>query len=159
MNSGSGKLGSRKIMRVATVFTGAAACAVAFAPGAMAGTGQPAAARDGHQARLGGKTPGIRPGITVGGCTGRPNWVHIGDAFYTECFGFTGTYSVSRGDGAVAGAICGGNNYGWYGGYSDLGFNTAGFHQGTTFAVVPSTIAESFTTMHISGWKGNDACP
>jgi hypothetical protein len=49
MKPSSKKAGSGKKIRLATSFTGAAACAFAFAPAAVAGTAQPAVAGPGHQ--------------------------------------------------------------------------------------------------------------
>jgi hypothetical protein len=60
MKSGIKKTGSARVMRVATVFTGAAACAVTFAPAATAGTAGPAAAHPGYLRQ------GIRPDTETG---------------------------------------------------------------------------------------------
>jgi len=79
----------RKSFRVATVFTGAAACAAAFAPAAGAATPAP------------GTTTRITPtGITPNDCTpGEWNWLHM---YYTTaekhptpaCYGGTGVYPI-----------------------------------------------------------------
>jgi hypothetical protein len=46
----------KKTMRVATTFTGVAACAVFMAPAAMAGTGRAASVRPSHHPLRGGRT-------------------------------------------------------------------------------------------------------
>jgi hypothetical protein len=60
MKSGIKKTRAARVMRVATVFTGAAACAVTFAPAATAGTAQPTAAHPGYLRQ------GIRPNTETG---------------------------------------------------------------------------------------------
>jgi hypothetical protein len=97
----SRRITTRKTMRVATVFTGAAA-AVALAPAAMAGTGH--AAGTGNQARTdgkaitalrhGGRTTEIRPkthGIVTSMSCRNAHWVHL-EWFRSNryCFGYSG---------------------------------------------------------------------
>jgi len=156
------KTASGKTMRVATTFTGVAACAALFATPAMAGAAQPNAARPGHQPRLDGKALGLRPLNTqLGHCFYSPTWVHFVRYNGDVCFGFVGTWSVPPGSGLSTSSICGGNNYGWYAGWSKTGhgaFHTANFRQGTTFAHLPWPGTASITVVHISGWKGSDSC-
>jgi hypothetical protein len=64
----SKKAASTKRMRVATVFTGAAACAVAFAPAAAAAAESHAVAMPGDQSRLEGFVPHAPKVFTATGC-------------------------------------------------------------------------------------------
>jgi hypothetical protein len=169
MEAGITKTASRrrKAMRVATVFTGAAAAAVTFAPTAMADTGQ--------VAQPAGRTMALRPldrrGPVYGSikeaasCGNTPHWVHLdgwdpngitGGSFRTACFGFKGLYDMSSG---IAGhpwlvtAECGGNNHGF------LNYNYANaqsFNVGTYYRNEHSL---SMNSVFIGGWAGNDTCP
>jgi hypothetical protein len=153
------KPGIRKTLRVATTFTGAAACAAAFTPAAMAGTA--------HQARLGGKTitlpghrgirHGIRPDNTgsielTTSCGTVPHWVHLANAGSEICAGFKGTFSFYRSPQIVT-KECGGTNHGYL---ESPGGTKWDFYSGTTFTTPPFSLVSE---IHISGWKGNDACP
>jgi hypothetical protein len=156
------RTGIRKTMKVATTFTGVAACAAAFAPAATAAT-------TGHQLPYKNAPVtaphGVRPGISErGGCPGgTSNWFHVGYAKVQDtCFGFKGTFSGSPV--YYATSFCGGNNTGWIAGYLDGG---AGAHyftyfgHGTTYAHIPGTSASeplAITQVHISGWSGGDKC-
>jgi hypothetical protein len=157
---------SGKTMRVATVFTGAAACAAAFTPAAaVAATAQP-----GHQLRLDRTTLAARPDKTSGSireatCSlGRHTWVHFQDVVGTsDCWGFRGTWSVSRDEYFVADKMCGGNNVGSYGGYPAAGrqnFYTAEFGPGSTYVSLPNALPTHVTFVRIFGWSsGQVACP
>jgi hypothetical protein len=162
------KVASGKTMRVATLFTGAAAYAAAFAPAAAAGTVHAAGA--GHQARLDGRTltalrlhdtmHGARPDDSgsigwTSSCTRFPHWVHIYSPAVHTCVGFKGTldFVTDLGQPIGASTICGGNNYGWY---KSVGDRKGYYHQGTTYATLP---VDNIKSIHISGWKGTDACP
>jgi hypothetical protein len=174
------KAASSKTMRVATVFTGAA-CAAAIAPtAAAAGTGLHAVERPGHQARLGTGRPGARPGGTTYGsitritgltCNDVPHWTHFFSGHASEpghsngvnCFGYAGDWDATSGSSFDAWGICGGNNYGVYGAYSDNGAGQwfiAGFGPGDTLAELPNITSKSDKVLYmaISKWKGNDAC-
>ena len=92
MNTATSRTTSRKAMRVATVFTGAAAAAVGFAPGALAAPGH--AAAQGQAAQANGKAQALMPDNTQSrGCTTNA-WLHIEyySAFRSLCrqFGFVG---------------------------------------------------------------------
>jgi hypothetical protein len=90
MKSGIKKAASGKTMRVATLFTGAAACAAAFAPAAHAAT--------------------AKPDTEPASCATTPRWVHVANSISEVCFGFKGT---SHFPGLVyITAECGGNNSG-----------------------------------------------
>jgi hypothetical protein len=61
----------------------------------------------------------------------------------------------------MASKMCGGNNYGWYGGYSDYGDGPhydAHFGPGTTFVHVPNHGSTQMTNVHISSWTGQTKC-
>ena len=78
MNAATRTTTSRKAMRVATCFTGAAAAAVAFAPAALAAPGH--APAQGHTALVNGKTQAVKPDTTIKsrGChTSDAHWLHI----------------------------------------------------------------------------------
>jgi hypothetical protein len=166
MKPGIKKIASGKTKRVATVFTGAAACAAAFVPAAHAANG--------HQAGLDGKTltarslrgtvHGARPdSVGTSGsiqkatnCADTPKWVHLAKGTAEDCFGFPGVWSFSVGGlpGHVdVSKICGGNNYGWYA--SENG-KVGYYHQGTTYAHLPVSTIRS---IGIFGYKGTEECP
>jgi DNA-binding SARP family transcriptional activator len=178
MRTGVRKALTGKTMRVATTFTGVAACAAAFAPAATAATGQPAlthdqegqnpaAIRAQNAAGVRGDTAlragAVKPAISERyGCPGgTSNWFHLAyDKVSDTCFGFTGTEDP----GYYATSFCGGNNTGWISGYYDgiasLYYYTP-FGHGTTYAHITGTSADFplyVTGVHISGWSGNDGC-
>jgi hypothetical protein len=176
------KTASRKTMRVATVFTGAAACATAFTPAAgIMGTGQHTIAQPARQARLDAV---IRPaqwnytskdmqrvtGITA--CEARPNWVQIvsvkaGTGENLVCFGHSGVWTPTNGSSFSGWTICGGNNIGGYvGSYGgpvagdELRYD-ATFGPGTTFVDLPhlpTKFASPWGDVVIISWQGNDKC-
>lgn len=134
-----------KKMRVAAIFTGAAAVVTAFTP-ALAGTAKASSLRE-------------RP------CTAsRKTWLHLahgmGASTYITCWGYKGGYTFDSLQSTFA--VCGGENYGfldWYApGYDSE--KTVDFRQATNYAYWPA--GTDFTTIyavHISGWAGADACP
>jgi hypothetical protein len=161
---------TRKAMRVATVFTGAAAVG-AFAPAAVAAVGHEAGT--GHQARAVDKAPalprvhgtthGIRPdfsGRESGSirlsrfCSQVPHWVHMQSYSLKNsyCYGFKGLWEWDPA--AKMYGECGGNNFGYL--YPDGG-NAFSFHQGTTYRRWTNGI--KLFDIRISGWSGNDKCP
>lgn len=165
MKPGIKKVTSGKTMRVATLFTGAAACAAAFAPAAYAANGHQAGL-DGKKLTLGqhyGTLYGARPddgptskSIQEASCATTPRWVHVVNGAHHECFGFHGTWAFSEEgyvDPVYVSKICGGNNYGWY--VSALG-RKGYYRQGTSYVPLP---VSNMISIHISGWKGNDTCP
>jgi hypothetical protein len=168
MKSGIKKVASGRAMRVATVFTGAAACAAAFTPVAHAATGHQAEP-DGkglalaqlqgmmHGARLDNNGHAASGSIReVNGCAGTPTWVHLAKGAAGDCVGYKGTWSFSV-DGLTGtisvSRICGGNNYGWY---ADANGSVGYYHQGTTYVTLP---VDNIRSIGIFGWKGTDTCP
>ena len=158
MRTGFKKSLTSKPMRVATAFTGVAACAAAFAPTAMAATGQTGATHGGEATNGAATTIEQKEGCSPGTST----WFHVGDgAGRTDiCYGYTGTYNNP--DWAFT-SYCGGNNYGWieYQYPDSSGTTKVAFHQGTTYAQIPGTniFDPAFiTAVHISGWSGSDTC-
>jgi hypothetical protein len=167
MKAGIKKTASGKAMRVATIFTGAAACAAAFTPAAVAGTAHTGTGHAGtdHQAPLGGNvvTPDhsrVRPANTTeGNCASTATWVHFfGAGQGAHCFGGRGSWD----SGVIkASKICGGNNYGSYYGFSDNGNGSpvgAGFGPGTTFVHLPWAGLTDVSAVIITKWKGSDTC-
>jgi hypothetical protein len=158
MNPSKEKGAARRTMRVATVFTGAAALAVGGAPMAMAAAGPAPALHTGGQITV---VRGCIPDVD-------PHWVHLYGEHSTGpswspfeihsslCFGYTGNYTPNYS--FYAKYICGGNNVGWYSAtIMGNGHARAKFHEGTTFAKVPQSVGE-LSVMHISGWSGSDGC-
>jgi hypothetical protein len=154
---------SGKTMRVASTFTGAAACAVAFTPAAMAGTGHPAV----HQPVLNRAVPHKvgRPDISLRGCTaGTSNWFHIAYNKQSDiCFGFKGTFVFSPNARPAETSFCGGNNKGWISGFNTKTgqFYFTRFGHGNFYAHIPNTTASHpylLSSVHISSWAGNSKC-
>jgi hypothetical protein len=156
MNTATRRATSRKAMRVATVFTGAAATAVAFAPAALAAPGH--APAQGHTAQVNSKTRAMTPDVHSGsirskGCgTSDVHWLHIeyssmfGDQ-RCKAFGFRGFKADSQGYHAE----CGGNNYGtifWNGG--NLGFGPGNTYRSVKYHIISGVSIYSF--------KGTDKC-
>jgi hypothetical protein len=164
MRPGINRTAVRKTMRVATVFTGAAACATAFVAPAAAGTGQHAVARPGQQPRL--NSSRVRPltNIESRNCADvGPSWVHFGTAGAGSiCWGYSGRWTGNKDfDYFTASRICGGNNSGSYGGYSDYGngdYHTAGFGHGTGWVHLPWPDSTVITMVYIKKYKGSDKC-
>jgi hypothetical protein len=153
------KRGTKKTMRVATTFTGAAACAFAFAPTAMAGA-QPGVAHGGRQPLPRGNNRNVRPDkITYDlSCPGgTSNWVHL--AYYSggdACLGFTG-YSALSPIPVIKG-WCGGNNKGVLYGISKNGARRSHpFGHGHTYATIKSA-PFAVTSVKMNGWSGNSKC-
>jgi hypothetical protein len=146
----------RKAMRVATVFTGVAACTTVFAPAANAQAIAPA----------------IRKASN--GCAGVPTWFHLYPEFNANavCYGYSGS-AGNRGNVAeillyssLVGGFCGGNNSGYFSGTSVSGrkhYPNQAFFQGSKPYLFKgpkfpkSEIYMSF--LYIFGWMGKDKCP
>jgi hypothetical protein len=164
MNPATSKT-TRKAMRVATIFTGAAAVA-AFGPAAGAAVGH--AAGTGRQADVNTltaagphvRTHEIRPdagklsgSIRSNSACPNANWVHLGyGGGYTWCYGYKGLWSYYPDLFAIS-KECGGNNYGWLYPYGESAIY---FHQGTTYRRWTKGI--TISALRISGWAGNDKC-
>jgi hypothetical protein len=152
------KPGIKKTMRVATTFTGAAACAVAFNPAAMAGTAGPAAAAQ----------PGIAANHRISGSireaqcgAGTSQWMEIKGPYNSvTCFGHRGILSLSPWPNMRA--FCGGNNSGYIYGHDNLHSYTVYDHygHGTYFWHLPSNVKWFYVSEVINiGWSGPDKCP
>jgi hypothetical protein len=158
MNTATRKTTSRQAMRVATVFTGAAAAAVGFAPAALAAPGH-AAAQD-HPARANGKAQAMAPASSIrsAGCTTN-TWLHIQyssllrDALCKQ-FGFAGKMRpvTPDGDTLAMNAQCGGNNIGniYYSG------KKLPYAQGTSYRSFNPFRVVSYVS--IRKWSGTDEC-
>jgi hypothetical protein len=133
-------------LRMATVFTGAAACAAAFTPTAAAATTATA--------------PKLLPGnIEEVDCTAADShWVHLywlpSSDHGPTCLGYKGTKLVDH----WFASFCSGNNYGWisylsyYGGHYVSRFDTP--------LAAPSISSPFYVIeLHISGYGGNSTCP
>jgi hypothetical protein len=160
----------RKSFQMATVFTGAAACAAAFAPTASAVTARtaPAVRAGAAVARAAAAVP-ARTGSKD--CNaGTKTWVHVyfpaGADHGPVCFGGRGAEGVNS---VTLVGVCGGNNSGYIFGYStDHGafwgipyghgtgernfskWSAHGIHVGGDLRV---------TEVSISGFRGGDTCP
>jgi hypothetical protein len=155
---------AKKTMRVATVFTGAAACAAAFAPSAMATTKPAAVERLDHKLMLAGKNT-LRGALgaprnsgsirSTNKCSTVPHWLHIlwvnGSGLVIEtCVGFHGT--ISGPHAIKVFAQCGGTNIG----YLASGTRHITYGPGNTYRTFTPSL--NVTKIHISRWTGNDAC-
>jgi hypothetical protein len=162
MKPGIKKVASGKTMRVATLFTGAAACAAAFAPGAAAGTVHPAGTA--HHARLDGKTlalpwvhrtmEGLQPDtVPTSNCGTTPRWVHLAYSRHkVSCFGFDGR--LRRISPAHFSRECGGDNSGRIYGPS----RSWHFGPGNTYTYPPVKIVSSISIRN-SHAASNMLCP
>jgi len=157
MSTATRRATSRKAMRVATVFTGAAATAVAFAPTALAAPGH--AQAQGHTALVNGKTRAVSPentgSIRSKGCGASDvHWLHIeyGSLFRSKlckAFGFKGVFNDSQ----SMFAQCGGNNFGniFYSGGRDVGFGPGNTYRSFKPRKLISAVSIYF-------WSGTDKC-
>jgi hypothetical protein len=141
---------SRKAMRVATTFTGVAACTATFTPAATAATERVA-------------IPDIKakPGCPAG----TSNWLHL--AYNREndtCLGYSGSSNRTFDPNYGATSFCGGNNSGSFRGHfkdAPGTFYNTGFWTGTTYAHIPGTTATDpliISYVRIYAWAGNDKC-
>jgi hypothetical protein len=153
------KPGTKRVMRVATTFTGAAAAAVALNPAAMAATGK-AEAHATNQLRR-AVTHGNRRlsgSIREGDCT-NSHWMHLEQPYNSgECFGYHGLLDLSPYPNARA--YCGGNNSGIFWGSGPGNNSYYWFYQGKTYAHLPKTSPYFYVReIGIIAWKGEDTCP
>ena len=168
MDAASRKLRSGSAMRVATLFTGVAACTV--------GMTQVANAQDTHPAgRASAKhidTPIHSPSTNYGSIRSTTNcaehgvdktWLHVSTthiyppvsySYNSDCFGFAGNLHSTANTGIRA--ECGGNNRGYlFGRYSKGGSWSLGFGPGATYRTY---VQSHLNDVMISGWTGNDTC-
>jgi hypothetical protein len=154
------KAALRTSMHVVTLFTGAAALAVAFAPTANAQAAGKSAFRPAPRLA---KDLGIRSGA----CSGVPSWVHV---YYSgggaTCFGYQGVESIIS-PGAATG-FCGGNNSGYLSGLTESGrhlrqgFGSAAKSPSSIYYFAPPRFPGDVfyvSKVHISRWSGNRVCP
>jgi hypothetical protein len=173
MEAKNGKSMSRKSMRVATIFTGVAACTAVVAPVANAQDAAHPVSRNtskhiGRAFRLASKNGSIRDASSCGNRGVDHTWLHVSTNFllgqsrggspnYTYvtsvCFGFKGSYYSPPGIGINA--ECGGNNHGVVFGYKPQ-FWSFFFGPGTTYHALYKS---SLYGVEIDGWTGNDQCP
>jgi hypothetical protein len=171
MNAGS--IRPRKSLRVATIFTGVAACTagmvqVANAQDATHAAVKPASKHVGRTIRPANQGS-IRDASACGARGVDHTWLHVSTNFllgesrggspnYTYitsvCFGFKGAYSSPPGIGINA--ECGGNNHGWLGGINGGESVFAQFGPGTGYRTLNWS---HLLAVDISGWTGNDQCP
>jgi hypothetical protein len=154
------KSGIKKTMRVATTFTGAAACAVAFNPAAMAATGHPGARPGDQLLRVANGNRRLSGSIRQGACTDS-NWLHIRQPDNSgTCFGFKGLLLLSPWPNMRA--FCGGNNSGYIWGYDNLHSYEVYYHfgHGTYYYNLPKSEKYFYVSeVGIAGWAGGDKCP
>jgi hypothetical protein len=152
MKPSSKKARSSKKVRVATTFTGAAACAFAFAPAAAAGTTQPVAAAPGHEA-------GARPdGLEYACPGGTEHWLHLARVQGGDmCVGDVGKYPVSFPQSISR--FCGGNNSGQFSGHPVNGGpkKIVHFGHGNYYATI-RPVALIISHVDINKWGGYDHC-
>lgn len=149
-----------KSMRVATIFTGVAACTggLAQAANAQDTTHTPVHHAAFPAARSTGSIRQVSDCHDLG-IIGTSNWQTdatygpVGGGF-SVCYGDKGTWQSPPGTGLSA--ECGGNNRGWlYGGKNDSPV-VFDFGVGKTYAFLGWS---HFLAVHISGWTGTDECP
>jgi hypothetical protein len=149
---------ARKAMRVATVFTGAAAAAVTFMPAAQAGTGHTAGTEGKTLAPGAGvRANGIKPDYSKSGniesngaCT-NAEWVHLEwGKGVTDCFGNRGW--IRYGQDLAISHECGGTNFG----VLDNTNGAISFVPGTGYRGFAAGTENSL--IWITGWSGTDHC-
>lgn len=147
-------------MRVATIFTGVAACTV--------GVAQVANAEDIRPAVPAGTIQGnIKSAASCGSKGTDRTWLHVSTVsnfselavpvtrWMSDCFGNSGWYNSPRGTGIVA--ECGGNNYGAVSGLTaSKKFWSTTFGPGTTYRTLNKA---HLSNVFISRWTGTDKCP
>jgi hypothetical protein len=144
----------KRAMRVATMFTGIAACTVGLTYG---GTAAEAATHTAVHTPKGTDLQGQPAGRSTGSIRevrscGSNTWLHVlSQNSASHCYGFKGTYVTSSEVGVYA--QCGGNNKGWLSWANGDKFTT--FGHGTTYRILNWA---HLSKVHISGWSGNDTC-
>jgi hypothetical protein len=142
---------SRKSMRVATIFTGVAACVAPMAQAAHAQVTRP-------DAKLGPEN------TRIAACGGRSTWVHMGYltggtgnyTAYSSCAGFVGGAGFTvrlRG-------FCGGNNQGHLFGYTATANLNWHYGHGNYYALwAPSKSWGTTSDISLSRYSGTLTCP
>lgn len=168
-NSTSGKSMRGKPMRVATIFTGVAACTAGVAQMAIAQDAAHPVPRNaskhiGRTIHTASKNGSIRDASACGFHGVDKTWLHVSTNFLIShgngatyvtsvCFGFKGSYYSPPGKGINA--ECGGNNHGVIFGYKPQ-FWSFFYGPGTTYH---SLSKSSLYGVEINSWTGNDQCP
>jgi hypothetical protein len=154
----------RKSFQMATVFTGAAACAAVFAPTAGAVTARTAPAVRAGAATA--RTTAAVPATASENCNaGTKTWVHVyfpaGAHHGPVCFGGRGVAGVAD---VTRLGVCGGNNSGYisglstdHGGHWPIHFGPGTTERNFSKWGVGGDLRVSF--VYISGFKGGDTCP
>jgi hypothetical protein len=165
MDDAGSKSRTRKLMRVATTFTGVAACTAGMVQAVNAqDVAQAAPKHIGRTARPAGRLAGsIRSAVACGYEGTDKTWLHVsttnewssGYEYTSVCFGYKGEFSSPPFTGIRA--ECGGNNKGTLFGTVDDGYSTSiGFGPGTTYRTIGWS---HFDLVTINGWTGTDTCP
>ena len=171
MDAASSKSRRSRSMRVATIVTGAAACAFGAAP-QVANAQDAAPHAVGHALQraeraipAGGPIYGsIRIAYNCGASHIDKEWLHLSVTsfagtpyaeYVSLCFGYRGLWSSPPDTGVRK--ECGGNNYGLL-----VGTNSAGTKWSTDFG--PGTTYRTLNKAHldavfINSWAGTDTCP
>jgi len=166
MDAASSKSRSKRSMRVATIFTGVAACTVGAAT--QVANAQDAAHRAARHTstRAGRAEPdsrvygSIRYAYLCGARGSDRTWLHYAtyDSYYTPdtswCFGYFGLSESPPGVGIYS--QCGGNNHGLLVGVTAAGHKwSTSFGPGTTYRKLNEA---HLTAIFINSWTGNDKC-
>jgi hypothetical protein len=150
---------SRKSMRVATLFTGVAACTLGTAT-------QVAHAQDAAPTVPAGKSYGsIRYSQNCGNQGIDKTWLHVSTnnsspyasqiPYTSFCFGYKGLWGSPPGIGINY--ECGGNNHGLLVGVTAAGRKwSTGFGPGTTYRTLHEAHLDG---VFINSWTGDDKCP
>jgi hypothetical protein len=150
----------KKKLSVASVFTGAAACAAAFTPTAAAAATAPGTATRADTLTAAAADNPLPGNITEINCTAADaHWFHLYWPAYSDhgptCLGYEGTKDVDH----SYVEYCAGNNYGWLTYLSVNGaYYTSSFYPGQeTHQINSSTFY--VLSVHISGYTTSGSCP
>jgi hypothetical protein len=148
----------KRSMRVATIFTGIAACTVGMAYGGLGYGGAAQAATVKHTPK--GIGLANKPAHRISGnieeivSCGTNTWLHVESEVYrgSFCFGFRGKSEPTNEVGMYA--QCGGNNYGYLS--TPTSHRATPFYRGTTYRVLKWPHLDYVV---INGWGGTEKCP
>jgi hypothetical protein len=159
MDTGSTKSKSSKSMRVATIFTGVAACTVGVTQVANAQDFTHAAPE--HIARPAVSRHGSIRSVSHCGLKGtNPTWVHAYwyaaslETSISMCYGYDGDITSPPGVGITY--ECGGNNHGSLDGYTDGKLWLHDYGPATTYTHLNKG---SLWQVGVWSWTGDDKCP
>jgi hypothetical protein len=168
MDAASSKSRPRNSMRVATIFTGVAACTAGMTQVANAQEAAHPAARNtsrhiGRDIADGRSYGSIRLSYACGAQGIDKPWLHVSTTSYNSygyiytsiCFGYKGLWNSPPYTGIRA--ECGGNNHGLLVGVTAAGRKwSAGFGPGTTYRTLNEAHLDG---VFINSWTGHDTCP